>query len=122
MPYHNERCKYVNLWFSSVNAYEPWSFNEIVKPENVDKLEEAGGACIVSTHFGKYFVENGVINADTKRVLSNMVERKGWFVPASEILDHLYTVGQKGKISKRELWKIQYKWVMYKMFSEQKRR
>jgi hypothetical protein len=120
MPYHNERCRYVNLWFSSVDAFEPWIFNEKIKPDNVDLLEKEGGVCILSTHFGKYFVENGALNAGTNRVLTELARRKGWFVPASEILDYLYEVGQKGKIGRRELWEIQYKWLLYKTFGARK--
>lgn len=115
MPYHNPRCRFVNLWFSGVEGFDPWSFNKILRPSNLDKLERQGGVCIVGTHFGKYFVKDGKINEGTKRVLENLSQRSGWFVPVSNILDYLYEHGGRGRISRKEILRMEYKWIWYRI-------
>jgi hypothetical protein len=117
MPYRNERCSFSNLWFSATDTPEVEDFNALLTQENLRRLEEEGGVCLVATHFGKKFVVDGKVDEQTSRVLHYLSGRPGWFVPVSTILDHLYENGTRGGISRRELSGMEYRWVLYKLRS-----
>jgi len=69
MPYHDPLKPFVNYWFASSNAPDVSSFNKILSPMNQDKLESEGGLCILYTHFGKGFVDQGKLNKETKELI-----------------------------------------------------
>ena len=84
IPYHDEKRPFVNYWFSSSDGGSVDSFNELLKIENQERLEKEHGICIVYTHFGNKFVQNGKINPDTSYLLTELSKRNGWFVPTVE--------------------------------------
>ena len=89
MPYRLSTTPYVNYWFSTADAPDVRAFNRLLSRERIDELVEKGGVCIVSTHFGKGFVRDGILNPETARILQYIGSQPGWFVPVSEILDYL---------------------------------
>jgi hypothetical protein len=58
-PYHDQERGYVNYWFASSDGANINSFLRLLSEKNQDALEAQGGACIVYTHFGLGFVDNG---------------------------------------------------------------
>ena len=92
MPWRERRFPYVNAWFSGSGGMQYKPFYEMLAPENQDRLCAGGGLCILNTHFGLegfVDVEKGRVNAALEERIRRLSEMKGWFVPASEILDFL---------------------------------
>lgn len=90
MPYiekRKEEC--ANYWFSSSDGYDCNTFNKILSKKNVDILAEQSGYSIVYTHFAYGFCINGELNKEFKQVINYLSEQDGWFVPASELLNHI---------------------------------
>jgi len=116
MPYHDSLKPYVNFWFASTEAPNVNTFNACLSEENQSRLENQGGACIIYTHLGKDFVENGKLNPMFKKLISKLSEKEGWFVPASQLLDYL--LKQKSgnnTISQIERAKLERKWLYHKL-------
>ena len=88
-PYRTRNTPYVNYWFTTSDAPDAAAFRNLVTREAVDVLAESRGYCILSTHLGKGFVKNGQVDGTVADVLRYMAGLGGWFVPASELLDHL---------------------------------
>ena len=57
MPYHDPRRPYVNYWFSSSDGADCARFCDLLTEANQDALAQAGGVCIVYTHFASGFTE-----------------------------------------------------------------
>jgi len=89
MPYHDTRRPYVNYWFSSSDGAKVKGFNSLLTEANQERLVRERGCCIVYTHFGKDFVQDGTLNPIWKKQMTSLAERNGWFAPTSEILDLL---------------------------------
>ena len=62
MPYHDPARPFVNYWFASSEGANVDSFTTTLSENNLDRLAEEGGVCIMYTHFADRFVENGKIN------------------------------------------------------------
>src|SRR6266513_2504186 len=80
MPYRLSGTPYVNLWFSTADAPDVGDFVRLLTQENVDRLEDAGGLCIISTHFGKGFVKDGVLDPRVHRIFQTLSQKPGWYV------------------------------------------
>lgn len=89
MPYHDPERPWVRRWFSGSCGSDIEEFNRLLMPGNLDRLEAEGGACIVYTHFGKGFHEDGRLDSVFRERVSDLASRGGWFVPVSELLDHI---------------------------------
>jgi hypothetical protein len=98
MPYRLAETRYANYWFSTADAPNVHAFNRLFSREEIDKLEEDRGVCIVSTHLGKGFVRNGELNARTANILEYLANKPGWFVPVSSILDYLLARNTNGNL------------------------
>ncbi len=111
------RTKFVNNWFISCEAPDVTSFVKLLSNENIEKLLNENGLCIVYTHFGKDFVENGILKESFKIAIDNLVNKNGWFVPASEIFEHLENKfnGIK-KLTYLEELQLSWKWLKWKLF------
>ncbi|HDS00600.1 MAG TPA: hypothetical protein ENO22_03685 [candidate division Zixibacteria bacterium] len=116
IPYHDPKRPYVNFWFHTSDGMDVHAFNDLLSEENLDKLEEEGGVCIVYTHFAYDFCRNGEINDTTVERLKDLASREGWFVPASEILDYLREIEKGGnKLSLRQRLYLQFRWIKEKI-------
>jgi hypothetical protein len=97
MPYRLTGTPYVNLWFSTADAPDVGDFVRLLTQENIDRLEQAGGLCIVSTHLGKGFARDGALDPRVHRIFEALSRKPGWYVPASEMLDYLVRTQDKGR-------------------------
>ncbi len=114
MPYiEKNKSQYSNYWFSSSDGHTVKEFNCLISPENITKLEQENGLCIVYTHFASHFVDNnGEVNAEFQSKIKALSRANGWFAPASTILDYLL---QKQIESKSPhawyIFKLDMKWL-----------
>ena len=89
-PYRLADKPDVNYWFPTANGDRVREFYELLKAENLDRLDREGGVCLVYAHLGSGSFNKGQgVDPRFESRLKDLVTRKGWFVPASEILDHL---------------------------------
>ena len=77
------------LFFNTTDAPDVLAFNKIVNRSSIDKLRARNGWAIISTHIGKGFYHNDKLNSEFVKNMEYLASRSGWFVPASELLDHL---------------------------------
>lgn len=90
MPYHLSDKPYVNFWFLTADGDNLDRFEALLSTENLDRLEREGGVCLVYTHLGAgSFNKDGKADPRFEARIKDVAARNGWFVPASEILDHL---------------------------------
>ena len=100
MPYHLDDRPYVNYWFSTTDVPDVTRFNQLLTRSKLDLLSNEGGLCIISTHLGKGFVRNGVVDKGVRSTLEYLAALGGWFVPVSDILEFLLKQGSNGRISR----------------------
>jgi hypothetical protein len=115
MPYVDPSRPLVRSWFSSADADDCREFIDLVTPERVDQLEAEGGVCIISTHLGKRYVENGRVHPQVERALRDLARRPGWFVPVSPLLDWLRSQQPKdtaGSLPSGEWRRMQWRWAI----------
>ena len=115
MPYHDADRPYVNYWFASTEGPDVRSFCACLTKERLQRLEEEHGACIMYTHFGTNFVVNRELDAEFRRVIERLVQRSGWFVTASELLDHLLAQQGHKVVSARQRALLETKWLWHKV-------
>jgi hypothetical protein len=112
MPYHDARRPYVNYWFSSSDAPTVDSFCELLSEDNQDRLVREGGACIVYTHFGFGFAQDGRVEPRVAHLLERLAALPGWFVPASTLLDHLRAQPDwRAHPAARQIASVQWRWL-----------
>lgn len=114
MPYIDKsKDKYSNYWFSSSDGHTVEEFNNLLKEENIDKLEHEGGACIVYTHFASNFINNeGKLNEEFIKKIKYLSSKDGWFVPTSILLDYLLSNNEQRYASKIYLNRLDCRWVL----------
>ncbi len=118
MPYHDPLRPFVNGWFASSEGPSVESFNKTLSETNQERLEAEGGACIMYTHFGNRFYENGRINPRFANLMQRLSERPGWFVPVSTLLDYLEAHrGYRHVITAAERRVLERRWLMHKIRS-----
>jgi hypothetical protein len=110
LPYQDPRRPLVRWWFSATDAEDVIAFNRMLRPENLDRLERERGICIVATHFGKRFVKDGQVNAETKAVLADLSRREGWFPTVSTLLDWLREQRNPSELPRSEWRRMQWRW------------
>ena len=91
------------------------AFNRLLTRERMDKLESDGGVCIVSTHLGKGFAADGKIDQETGEILRYLSRKSGWFVPVSEILDHLRKRQTGSELNGFARLKLEYLYILDKL-------
>jgi hypothetical protein len=90
MPYSTSSTPYVEHWFSTTDVPDIETFQRRGTRDAIDRLEADAGVCILSTHFGKRgYLANGRLDPDVDEMLRYIAAKPGWFVPVSELLDHL---------------------------------
>jgi hypothetical protein len=113
MPYHDPARPFVNFWFASSDGNNVAAFVERIAEAQQERLEAAGGACVIFAHFGHGFVRDGRLEPRFARLMERLARRNGWFVPASTLLDHLraqrgdhvLTDGERAALERR--WLVQ---------------
>jgi hypothetical protein len=89
LVYRDSERPYANRLFSSTEGGDLVSYMAAIIEGRQDALERDGGVCIMYTHFGAGFVENGQLNPEFERLTRRLAEKGGWFPTATELLDHL---------------------------------
>lgn len=110
MPYRDPRRALVPWWFSASDAEGVDEFNELLSSRNQDRLEAEGGFCIVATHLGKGFVNEGRVNAVTRNRLQELTARNGWFPTVGELLDWLRSQRATDSLPPSEWRRMQWSW------------
>lgn len=111
MPYRDPARPYVNLWFASSEGATVDEFCDTIETANQDRLEQEGGACIMYTHFGKGFFENGQMNQRFERLMTELAQRDGWFPTTCDLLDYLRDHGRGNNITDRERTVLENRWL-----------
>jgi len=119
MPYHIASAPYVRYWFSTADAPDVAAFNRALSRQRIDQLANEGGVCIISTHFGKGFVEDGRVNPVTASILGYLADQAGWFVPVSEVLDGLLATGRGQTLTGREVLRMELRFVLERIRQRQ---
>jgi hypothetical protein len=112
MPYHDPERPYVNRWFASTEGATISGFLERMTEANQEQLESEGGCCIMYTHFGLGFCQDGVVHPRFVELMQRLSRRKGWFVPVSTLLDYMeaqrgpvvLTDSARSQLERRWLW------------------
>ena len=103
---------YSNYWFSSSDGMRLKPFLKILTKKNIDKLVRQKGCCILYTHFAYEFVdEQGNLDEGFKAAIDYLAEQKGWFVPASTLLDYILQDKEYKPSAMYELW-LDIKWLV----------
>jgi hypothetical protein len=113
MPYSDPLRPYVRQWFAAAEGDKAPSFLRALQDENQDRLEQEGGACIMYTHFGHGYVQDGRLNPEFRRVMERLAKKNGWFVPVSTLLNfldqsrggpHVLRDDERNRLERRWLW------------------
>ncbi|MEA3458729.1 MAG: hypothetical protein U9R21_08650 [Candidatus Thermoplasmatota archaeon] len=116
MPYHDPDKPFVNYWFHTSDGRDVSALNKLLSTENLDRLENEGGVCIVYTHLAYGFANNGSCDSVFTARITDLASRDGWFVPASKILDYLRKNGQGGgDIGYFQRIYLEFRWLFEKM-------
>ena len=115
MPYRDPARDFVNAWFAAAEGSPCEQFVDCISDENQDALEEQGGACIMYTHFGHGYVENGRLNERFACQMERLSKKNGWFVPVRVLLDHLAEARGIPDISPAERRRLERRWLFHKI-------
>jgi len=113
---------FVKNFFITCDADNVEEFNALLNEKNQEKLEKERGVCIISTHFGKGFIEEGKINSQTKYLLEKIREKNGWFVPVSVALDFLKDHNINNRILYNEIFSLELKWFLHSLIRKKSTR
>jgi hypothetical protein len=117
MPYHDPHRPYVNEWYASTEGAKWDLFEKAVGEANQDQLAESGGACIMYTHFGHGFVrDDGSLQPRFVELMKRLYGLGGWFVPVSELLDHLRPSDGPHVLTAGERARLERRWMVQKLF------
>jgi hypothetical protein len=82
----------------------------------LDRLEAAGGACIMYTHFGLGFWDGRRLHPRFVELMTRLARRNGWFVPVSELLDYLLVQrGGQSVLQAAERRELERRWLLHKV-------
>jgi len=115
MPYHDPLRPYVNYWYASSDGGNIRLFNKCISEASQDRLEEEGGACIMYAFFAKGFREHGAINTRFKFLMERLARKNGWFVPVSDVLNHLLRVKGPHTLTDTERRWLERRWLLGKL-------
>ncbi len=115
MPYHDPERPFVQAWFASSEGADVGAFNACIDEAAQDRLETAGGACVMYTHFASGFVHDGVLDPQFRALMEGLATRNGWFVPVTTLLDHLVTQRGLTMLTGRQRAALERRWLRSKM-------
>jgi hypothetical protein len=96
------------LFFNTTDASDISVFNKHVNKTSIDKLRKQKGWAIISTHLGKGFFYKDKLNSEFQRTMEYLASLPGWFVPVSELLDHVSTELGNNELSSFERSKLEF--------------
>lgn len=115
MPYHDPLRPYVTAWYASAEGSNVQRFTRTISEPNQDRLEHEGGACIMYTHFGHGYVDNGRVNPTFASLMRRLSRKNGWFVPVGALLDYLRRGAEPLVISDAQRSSLERRWLWQKM-------
>ncbi len=115
MPYHDPQRPYVNYWYASSEGASAPIFCERLAEINQDRLEEEGGACIMYTHFGHGYFDDGKLHGRFRALMERLSKKNGWFVPVTTLLDYLLSRKTATTISDAERARLERRWLLHKI-------
>lgn len=110
MPYHDPARPLVQMWFSAADAEDAAEFIDVMRPEQQQKLEDEGGFCILATHLGKGYVQNGRVHPLVRQRLESLANRPGWFPTVRQLLDWLHERNKREDLPVQEWRRMQWRW------------
>jgi hypothetical protein len=116
MPYSDPCRPYVRYWFSASEGANSESFLNTLRDENLDKLEAEGGACIMYTHFGHGFVQDGKLDPQFRRAMERLARRNAWCVTVSDLLDFLKKIKPVTVLDSKIRRQLEVRWLAAKLF------
>jgi hypothetical protein len=116
MPYSDPLRPYVRYWYSASEGANFASFMNTLRDEHLGRLEAEGGACIMYTHFGHGFVQNGKLDDGFRRIMERLAMRNAWFVPVSDLLDFLMQTKGPTVLDSNIRRRVEIRWLMEKLF------
>lgn len=115
MPYHDADRPWVKAWFASSEGANCGIFNDTLDEAAQERLEDEGGACVMYTHFGKGFCNEGVLEPRFVELMTRLAQRGGWFVPVSTLLDHVAAArGGVHPLTRAERGRLERRWLRHK--------
>jgi hypothetical protein len=116
MPYHDPLRPWVKHWYASSEGSNVERFTATLSEAQQDRLEAEGGACIMYTHFGHGFVQDGRIQPRFKQLMERLSGKNGWFVPVSTLLDYLRSRRPDPTITDPQRRALESRWLWEKLF------
>jgi hypothetical protein len=106
-PYLDLSKPWVRCWFNTSDAPTARDFVRLVTPSRIARLRDRGGWCVISTHLGKGFAVGGRLVPQVEDVLSHIATEPGWFVPTSQLLDHLVSARPPEPLGPRDRLRLE---------------
>jgi len=103
-PYIDTMKRNTPLLFNTADAPDVAAFNKLVTVDSINQLRRQGGWAIISTHFGKGFFNNGVINSQFKEAMEYLATQPGWYVPVTTLLDFIAARYDKYELSRQHVF------------------
>ena len=115
MPYRDRERPFVNAWFAAAEGSPCAQAIHCISEERQDALEEQGGACIMYTHFGHGYVEDGRLNERFASLMERLSRKNGWFVPVNVLLEHIEASRGIHELSSSERRRLERRWLLHKI-------
>jgi hypothetical protein len=115
MPYHDPQRPWVNYWFAGSEGSNCQTAVRQLSEANQERLEAEGGACILYTHFGHGYVEDGRLNPEFRLRIQRLSKRSGWFVPVSTLLDYLLERRPDPVLTAAQRRDLELRWLAHKV-------
>jgi hypothetical protein len=116
MPYVDPERPYVQRWYSASEGHKAPAFLKTLADTNQDCLEAEGGACIMYTHFGHGYVQDGKLTGEFQRTMERLARKNGWFVPVTTLLDFLAKSRGVTTLTDDVRSRMETRWLWEKLF------
>lgn len=102
LPYHDPIRSLVRGWFSGVDVESGSEFNQLLRPDRLERLVRENGCCIVSTRLTRGYLRDNRVERLTRKRLEAIVSAGGWLATVSAVLDHYRSAGAGGTLPEAE--------------------
>lgn len=116
MPYYDPQRPFVRAWFAASEGSDRRAFLKTLTASAIEKLEEAGGACIMYTHFGHGFADHRTLHPEFVLRMRRLASRAGWFVPAGVLLAYLEQQQGLRTLEAGMRSRLEWRWLGEKVF------